>query len=685
MVQKEIKKKTRIYALIAILSAVVLVSAIYTIGNQTTVFVSNPNVSPLKVFTSIAEMKNFLTANAKVSNTFTGGPLDAQYYGTAGVPSPTGTGLAAPAYVSVTGASNGASQPSSYSTTNVQVAGVDEADTVKTDGQYIYIVNQDWTAQSQNNVYIVNANAQDPAVVSKINLGNNTSLAGMYLSQNGNTLAVVGSNYGNLIAYPMVMIAGGQTPFYPGYANYGVSSFVYIYDVTNKASPILEYNYTMSGSYFDSRMIGNEVYVVISQPANLYNGTVVLPTVYNNASSSTIMPTSIYYTDLNDTYFTYTTFVGLNIADASQAPSNMTIMMGGTSNMYVSQDNMYITCPNQNSQDATTIYRVGINGQNLNFQAQGSVPGYIINQYSMDEYNGYFRVATTTSSGSFLSQNEQNNLYVLNMNMTVVGKLENMAPGENIYAARFIDDTCYLVTFHQTDPFFVIDLSNPQAPTVAGELKIPGYSSYLYPYDATHVIGIGSQTTIENGSENINLKLSLFDVSNINNPTEVTNYVVPGNYTSSTAQNDPHAFLFSLEKQLLAIPVSITNYEQTSTVPGSSTVPVPATGATGSSTGSTSIVSPPIFIMNEEIWQGAYVFNVNPTGGFTLKGTVTNLNSTYLDNQGFYNESASYYDIQNDVITRSLYIGNTLYTVSNSEVKLYSLTDLTQIAEIDLN
>ena len=685
MVQKEIKKKTRIYALIAILSAVVLVSAIYTIGNQTTVFVSNSNVSPLKVFTSIAEMKNFLTANAKVSNTFTGGPLDAQYYGTAGVPSPTGTGLAAPAYASVTGASNGASQPSSYSTTNVQVAGVDEADTVKTDGQYIYVVNQDWTAQSQTNVYVVNANAQDPAVVSKIALGNNTSLAGMYLSQNGNTLAVVGSNYGNLIAYPMVMIAGGQTPFYPGYANYGVSSFVYIYDVTNKAMPILEYNYTMSGSYFDSRMIGNEVYVVISQPANLYNGTVVLPAVYNNASSSTIMPTSIYYTDLNDTYFTYTTFVGLNIADASQPPSNMTIMMGGTSNMYVSQDNMYITCPNQNSQDATTIYRVGINGQNLSFQAQGSVPGYIINQYSMDEYNGYFRVATTTSSGSFLSQNEQNNLYVLNMNMTVVGKLENMAPGENIYAARFIGDTCYLVTFHQTDPFFVIDLSNPQAPTVAGELKIPGYSSYLYPYDATHVIGVGSQTTIENGSENINLKLSLFDVSNINNPTEVANYVVPGNYTSSTAQNDPHAFLFSLEKQLLVIPVSITNYEQTSTVPGSSTVPVPATGASGSFSGSTSIVSPPIFIMNEEIWQGAYVLNVNPTGGFTLKGTVTNLNSTYLDNQGFYNESASYYDTQNDVITRSLYIGNTLYTVSNSEVKLYSLTDLTQIAEIDLN
>ena len=210
------------------------------------------------------------------------------------------------------------------------------------------------------------------------------------------------------------------------------------------------------------------------------------------------------------------------------------------------------------------------------------MPGYVINQYSMDEYNGYFRVATTTSSGEWFTQNQQNNLYVLNMNLTEVGKLENMAQGENIYAARFIGDTCYLVTFHQTDPFF-FDLSNPQAPRVAGELKIPGYSSYLYPYDANHVIGVGSETTIVNGSENINLKLSLFDVTDINNPTEVAKYIVQGNYTSSDAQNDPHAFLFSLQKQMLVIPVSITNYLQTIVEPTNVAVPVPANGATGSS------------------------------------------------------------------------------------------------------
>ncbi len=681
MVQKEIKKKTKIYTLVAVLSAIVLVSAIYTISGPVVPF-STANASPLKTFASIAELKNFLAANENSVSAFRGGPLDAQYHGVGGIAYPTAVPAPATGSNSALGAFS-ENQQSSYSTTNIQVAGVDEADSVKTDGQYIYVINQNYAASSQNNIYILNANPQDPAVASKIALGNNTDLAGMYLSQDGNTLAVLGSNYAYMFAYPMVMLVGGQMPYYPGFLTYGVSSFIYVYDVTDKTSPVLTYNYTMSGSYFDSRMIGNDVYMVVSEPAELYNGTVVLPAAYNNATATTIMPSSIYYTDLNDTYFTYNTFLGLDVTNTSQAPTSMTIMMGGTSYMYVAQDNMYITCPSQDYQ-GTAIYRVGINGLDLTFQASVAVPGYIINQYSMDEYNGYFRIATTTTSGSWISQNQQNNLYVLDMNLTVVGRLENMAPGENIYAARFIGDTCYLVTFHQTDPFFVIDLSNPQAPRVAGELNIPGYSSYLYPYDANHVIGIGSQTTIVNGSENVNLKLSLFDVTNMNNPTEIANYVVEGNYTDSTALNDPHAFLFDLQKQLLVIPVSITNYEETLIESSNSTIPVPVPAYGGTASGSSPVVSPPIIIESSEYWQGAYVFNVDPTSGFTLTGTVTHLNATLLNSQGFLNESYSY-DYQNNIITRSLYIGNTLYTVSNAEVKLTSLTDLSTIAEVNLN
>jgi uncharacterized secreted protein with C-terminal beta-propeller domain len=692
MVQNEIKKKTKVYALVAILSAIVLVSAIYVVSSPVTPF-STGNVSALRAFASITELKNFLATNAKSGTTFTGGPLDSQsnwysiqsnWYSASESGAPKTSNSLTPSAALTSGTSS-ENQQSSYSSTNVQVAGVDEADSVKTDGQYIYVTNQNYSAQSQNNVYVLNADPQNPSVEAKIALGNDSALAGIYLSPDGNTLVVVGSNYANMIVYPMLMVAGGNIPYYPGFANWGVSSFIYVYNVSNKASPELAYNYTMTGSYFDSRMIGDDVYVVISQPATLDNGTVVLPTVYNNAVASAIMPPTIYYTDTNDTYYTYTTFVGLNVTKVSAGPSSMTIMMSGTSNMYVSQSNMYVTCPSSSGQ-GTDIYRVGINGLNLTFQAEGSVPGYIINQYSMDEYNGYFRVATTATSGSWLNQNQQNNLYVLAMNLTIVGKLENMAPGEDIYAARFIGNTCYLVTFHQTDPFFVIDLSNPASPRVAGELNIPGYSSYLYPYDATHVIGVGSETTTVNGSENVNLKLSLFDVSDLSNPVEVANYIVQGNYTSSLAQNDPHAFLFDLQSQMLVIPVSITNYLQTIT-PSTSSVPVPVTSGnqTGSGTASSPAVTTPIVFFNMESWDGAYVFNVNPAGGFTLRGTVTHLNETQLNSQGFLNENNYGYDYSGDIITRSLYIGNTLYTVSNNEVKLTNLTDLSTIAQVDLD
>lgn len=667
MVQKEVGKKTRVYGAIAILSAIVLVAAIYTISSPTALTPLS-NVSSMKTFVSLEELRNYLTTNTQGGSSYGGGPLDSKFFGeVAPVPAP----YEASPSLSKAGTNSAGNTYSTYSTTNIQVAGVDEADTVKTDGQYIYTVSTTqntgyyFTAyypETNNAVYIIKADSQDPRVVSKITLDNNTEPAGLYLSQDGSKLVVLASEYqtynygaerisGSNVATPMLM---------PYQAN--VYTFINVYDVSNKDNPVLTRNYTLSGSYFNSRMIGNYVYTVVSQPAYANNDSVVLPEVYNNAVNSTIMPTDIYYTDVQDSYFTYTTFAGLNVMDDSQALSSMTIMMGGTSDMYVSQNNMYITYPSQNGQD-TEIYRISINGQALAFQAKGAVPGYVLNQYSMDEYNNDFRVATTTSTGSWINQVQQNNIYVLDMNLAVVGKLENLAQGESIYAARFMGDKCYLVTFKQTDPFFVIDLSNPEAPTVAGQLKIPGYSSYLHPYDANHVIGLGM--------ENETLKLSLFDVTDVNNPTEIANYTVEGNYTSSTALNDPKAFLFDLQKQLLAIPVSITNYGEIY-LQSSQTLPPSAPG-----------VSPSI-ISSYGYWQGAYVFSLNLNSGFTLKGTVTHLNETLLNNQGYLTDSSTYWNSQNYWITRSLYIGNTLYTISNAELKLNSLTDMTQIAQIDL-
>jgi uncharacterized secreted protein with C-terminal beta-propeller domain len=246
-----------------------------------------------------------------------------------------------------------------------------------------------------------------------------------------------------------------------------------------------------------------------------------------------------------------------------------------------------------------------------------------------------------------------NNVYVLNMSLSLVGKLENLAEGESIYSVRFIGDKGYIVTFRQVDPFFVIDLSSPTAPKVAGELKIPGYSSYLHPYDENHVIGLGM--------ENNTVKLSLFDVTNVNTPTEIARYIVQGDYTSSDALYEPKAFLFDKQKDLLVIPVSITQYGVVN--PG-------VVDPSGKEAGIPS--------MQGGYWQGAFVFKLTAAGGFELRGGVTHQDGN--TSQQYY-----WYGDYNQMVNRALYIDNTLYTVSNAKVKLNSLDSLALIAEVDLN
>jgi uncharacterized secreted protein with C-terminal beta-propeller domain len=418
----------------------------------------------------------------------------------------------------------------------------------------------------------------------------------------------------------------------------------------------------LSGSYFNSRMIGNYIYTVVSQPAYANNETVILPQVSTGSETKDIAATNIYYTDMQDSYFTYNTFAGLNINNDQEQPTDMTILMGGSSCMYVSTSNMYVTFPNSTG-EATEIYRIAINGANLTFEAKGVVPGYILNQYSMDEYNNYFRVATTVSTGSWVNRAEHNNLYVLDMNLNVVGQVENLAQGERIYSARFAGDKAYLVTFKQVDPFFVLDLKDPTAPKVAGELKIPGYSSYLHPYNENYVIGIGK--------ENQTVKLSLFDVTDMSNPTEIAKYVIGENadYAESTALYEPKAFLFDLQKQLLVIPVSITDY-------GYVDEPLPETPARGTDGSITkedgAISSSSPRYTQPTYWQGAYVFKLSPASGFTLQGEVSHQTE----------QSNSYWYYNDDAISRSLYIGNTLYTISNGIVQLNSLDNLGLIGRV---
>ncbi|MCW4003707.1 MAG: beta-propeller domain-containing protein, partial [Candidatus Bathyarchaeota archaeon] len=309
---------------------------------------------------------------------------------------------------------------------------------------------------------------------------------------------------------------------------------------------------------------------------------------------------------------------------------------------YVSLGNIYVTYPTWSDEGQfTSIYRVRVDGSALAFEAKGSVAGYVLNQYAMDEYGGYFRLTTT-----WQKETTMNYVSVLDINLAKVGELllPKFEERETIQSTRFMGDKCYVVTFEQKDPFFVVDLSDPTQPKVAGQLKIPGYSSYLHPYDSNHVIGIGM--------ENNTVKLSLFDVTNVNAPTETAKYIVEGDWTYSDALYEPKAFLFDKQKELLVIPVSITQYGH---VGGGAEKEYVAEGG---------------------YWQGAYVFKLTLTGGFEFRDGITHQENA---------TSEPYIIDYNANVNRALYIGNTLYTVSNAKVKLNSLIDLSPIAEVKLD
>ncbi len=326
--------------------------------------------------------------------------------------------------------------------------------------------------------------------------------------------------------------------------------------------------------------------------------------------------------------------------------------------------------PTRNTgQQRTVVHKFSL-GKEISYLGKGSVPGFVLNQFSMDENNGYFRIATTIDSynlgttgiavrvGDVVQNKVDNAVYVLDGSLKVVGSVTNLAPGERIYSARFMGDKLYLVTFKQVDPLFVIDLKDPTKPAVLGYLKIPGYSSYLHPFDETHVIGLGKNTEdVKEGSGNfafpLGVKLSLFDVSDVSTPKEVASYDIGDAGSDSAALNDHKAFLFNPKTGLLVIPVLEAKIDKNKYPNGT-----------------------PAHVYGDFVFQGAYVFNVDLQKGFTLKGTISHATPEELAKAGYY-----YYGTQ---VQRSAYINNVLYTISNRFVKANDLDTLASLGSVEI-
>ena len=559
-----------------------------------------------------------------------------------------------------------------YSQTNVQVQGVDEADIVKTDGKYIYQVNN-------NRVLISKASPPEAMKVQKVLQFSGENFIPTELYVDASFLVVIGSSNSSL-GYDYKIMPGAEVEMYPPSYPYEQYVKAIVYDIRDKNSIKQVRELELEGSYVSSRKLGSALYLVANKNIDWYRimeeGQVDLPGYRDTAAGSKAIDIGLdqvrYFPDCVTP--NYMLVAGLDLSQPGKK-ADVSSYLGSGENIYVSQSALYAAVsrmeapqplvkgatgilpgPSMPDKINTTIYKFSLDAGNVAFKASGKVPGTVLNQFSMDAYKGSLRVATTT--GDMWRTDEgtsKNNVYVLDDGLKITGKLENIAPGEKIYSARFVQNRAYLVTFKSIDPFFVIDMTNPKGPKVLGALKIPGYSDYLHPVDSNHVLGFGKDTVEQkwtNGDRKETstsyyqgMKLALFDVTDVAHPVEKFKTVIGDRGTDSPLLSDHKALLFDKNKGLLAFPVTVMEVK-------------------GDQAGTTAY--------GEFAFQGVYVYSFSLEKGFSLKGKITHLSEEDLlkSGNGWYGSGKN--------VERVLYIGNTLYTVSGSIIKANNLNTLTQ-------
>ncbi len=642
--------RREILVIVAIVSLTLAATAVVYVASST------PSAG-LVPFRSYSELSDFLNgARSSYQNNMVNGGL----FSSPATPV-AGPAMGAPA----SGTTGGAP---SYSGTNVQVAGVDELDMVKTDGTYLYLASQ-----SEITIVLVYP-AASMHVVSRISLANLTTgspgasttayATGLFLQ--GSRLVVVAQEYADPYAYASgASGAPVAAVLYPNAA--ADRTLALVYDVTDPANPVLLHTLSVTGAPSTGRMVNGTVYLVTTEWIQQVNGTYALPQLCVDSVCTALSADQVYHDPQSEDSWDYTNILAVDVATGSSRV--LSVITGGYTVLYMSPTTMYLAfykwvaspvalatpfMPIRAGDGWTTIYKLRASGLEVSAVASGNVPGSLLSQYSMDEWRGYLRVATTQRSWTATTSTSTNGVFVFDGAMRLVGSVQDLAPGESIFAVRFVDDRAYVVTFRKIDPLFVIDLSNPTAPSVSGFLEMPGFSDYLYPLDAGHLIGVGKDAVpaVEgNWSWYQGLKLALYNVTSPTAPSETANVTIGDRGSDSEALYDPHAFLYVPDRQLVVVPVDLAVINA-SLYPGG--VPQWAWGTV--------------------VWQGVYLYRVNATTGVQYAGRISHDNGTI-------NATCGWYGAPNE-IRRSLYIGDVLYTVSATEVKASSLANLSTISSV---
>ena len=653
------RQEGALFVIVIIGASALLAASAFTSGGAGPHGGSVASASPtgLGSFQTYSQLQAYIDANAK----------SAQQYNRYGVSFGGGLpvfGAVVPGIAtlqsSVTASS--ASAAPSFTGTNVQVQGVDEPDRVKTDGAHLFVSTLD-------SVAIMDAYPPSSSKVLSTLSFPNAEVIGLEIATDR-----------------LMVIAGHPSyPVYPLMASRGSSATtgveLLLYDTTSLASPRLMENVSVAGSYVAARLADGHFYAIIQQPSYVFDGqgnaTAVMPTDSLDGVETQLAPSSVYYTPIPSQISYYTMIPSVDMSTGKE--NVVSVLTGPSATVYVSTSDIYVVYTNyldlydvdgipgnfwsggvvtpqtvEQSQNSTVLRLAYANGA-VTVAKAGVVPGTVLNQFSMDEYDGYFRIATSRFALVDGAATTSDDVYVLDASMRQISALRNIAPGENIYAVRFEGQMGYVVTFQQVDPLFVISFKDVANPTVLSSLKVSGYSDYLHPLPGGYLIGVGKDAVpASNGdfSYYLGLKLSLFRVFENGTSVEVNKLLIGDRGTDSPVLSDHLAFTFDPTRNITVIPLTlyVVNGQQTS-CPG----------------------CPPPY--GNPVWQGVYVIKVTPSG-FGILGKV----SQYPSGMNYGDSSNG--DLQ---IDRSVVIGDYLYTVSQSEVMVNALSTFATVGTVQLS
>jgi hypothetical protein len=560
------------------------------------------------------------------------------------------------------GAGN-AADTDAYSSTNLQEAGVDEADVVKTDGNYLYVASGEG--------FEIVALADEMRVAATGTVGGSVTSLYRY-DDKLVVLYRVGPDGG---PWPEIdPPTGGWLFGMPYWIPVETGVGVAVFDVSDPGDPVELKSLELDGHLVSSRRIGGRLHLVqqfrpgLPPLVHWYDGgpadleaviaanreAIAEMTLdeliphYRPAGASAdaasgvdapLVAPEVFYCPVSESGGgTITTIVSFDLDDP-QLPFTSTGIVADAHIVYASPESLY-TATHRYRFDAdlseeTTIYKFDLTGDQVRYTGSGVVAGWILNQFSLGEHAGVLRVATTTGHAGGWGPTARNQVYCLELadeTLEVIGELEDLAPGEQIYAARFMGTRGYLVTFVKIDPLFTLDLSDPAAPRVVGELKVPGYSDYIHPYGEGHLITVGKDVQLveaDNMAWYQGVQLSIFDVGDFASPQLTHKLILGDRGTSTEAAQDHKAFTFWPEENLLALPIELYEY-----------------------------AAPP-----EQPWEhgqhsfsGLYVYRVSPEAGFSFLGRVST---------GSTDSGAGWFTSW----TRGVFVADTVYAITADAVR----------------